>query len=183
MNILVHAFWWIYVHSFIGFIPKGGTAADNRIFTNMTIFNILPKSFQSSCVNLHSYQQCVRILLPPFLLHSVWQCFWSHFASGISIGCCSFAKSRLILCDPVDCSTPCSSLLHYLPEFAQIHVHWVGDGIQPSQYVNMVFYISLKTNDAKHLFVCVLKEFIFITSYSSLLPIVKLGCVSFITSL
>lgn len=47
----------------------------------------------------------------------------------------------------------------------------------------MVFYISLKTNDAEHLFLCVLKEFIFITSYSSLLPIVKLGCVSFITSL
>ena len=39
MNILVHAFWWIYVHSFIGFIPKGGTVADNRIFTNMIIFN------------------------------------------------------------------------------------------------------------------------------------------------
>ena len=26
-------------------------------------------------------------------------------------------------CDPVDCSTPGSSVLHYLPEFAQIHVH------------------------------------------------------------
>ena len=27
----------------------------------------------------------------------------------------------------MDCSTPGSSVLHYLPEFAQIHVHWVGD--------------------------------------------------------
>ena len=25
-----------------------------------------------------------------------------------------------------------SSALHYLPEFAQIHVHWAGDAIQPS---------------------------------------------------
>ena len=25
--------------------------------------------------------------------------------------------------DPMDCSTPGSSVLHYLPEFAQIHVH------------------------------------------------------------
>ena len=34
--------------------------------------------------------------------------------------------------DPIDCSTPGSSVLHYLLEFAQIHVHWVGDTVQPS---------------------------------------------------
>ena len=28
----------------------------------------------------------------------------------------------------MDCSTPSSSVIHCLPEFAQIHVHWVGDG-------------------------------------------------------
>ena len=33
---------------------------------------------------------------------------------------------------PVDRSTPGFSVLHYLPEFAQIHVHRVGDAIQPS---------------------------------------------------
>ena len=32
----------------------------------------------------------------------------------------------------MDCSTPGFLVLHYLPEFAQIHVHWVGDAIQPS---------------------------------------------------
>ena len=32
----------------------------------------------------------------------------------------------------LDCSTPGSSVLHSLPELAQIHVHWVGDAIQPS---------------------------------------------------
>ena len=30
------------------------------------------------------------------------------------------------------CSTPGFSVLYYLPEFAQTHVHWVGDAIQPS---------------------------------------------------
>ena len=30
------------------------------------------------------------------------------------------------------CSIPGSFVLHYLPEFAQIHVHQVGDAIQPS---------------------------------------------------
>ena len=43
----------------------------------------------------------------------------------------SVAKSCLAVCDPIDYSTPHSSVLHYLPEFAQIHVHWVTDAIQP----------------------------------------------------
>ena len=38
----------------------------------------------------------------------------------------------LNLCDPMDCSTPGFPVLHYLPEFAQTHVLWVGDAIQPS---------------------------------------------------
>ena len=37
-----------------------------------------------------------------------------------------------VLCDPVDCSRPGFPVLHYLPEFAQTHVHWVDDAIQPS---------------------------------------------------
>ena len=32
----------------------------------------------------------------------------------------------------MDCSTPGLPVLHHLPEFAQTHVHWVGDAIQPS---------------------------------------------------
>ena len=36
------------------------------------------------------------------------------------------------LCDPIDCSTPGLPVYHQLPEFTQIHVHWVGDVIQPS---------------------------------------------------
>ena len=32
----------------------------------------------------------------------------------------------------MDCSTPGFPVLHYLPEFAQTHVHWVGDAIKPS---------------------------------------------------
>ena len=30
----------------------------------------------------------------------------------------------------MDCSTPVFPVLHYLPEFAQIHAHWVSDAIQ-----------------------------------------------------
>ena len=32
----------------------------------------------------------------------------------------------------MDCSTPGLPVPHYLPEFAQVHVHWIGDAIQPS---------------------------------------------------
>ena len=32
----------------------------------------------------------------------------------------------------MDCSTPGFPVLHYLPEFAQTHVHWVDDAIRPS---------------------------------------------------
>ena len=41
-------------------------------------------------------------------------------------------KSCLTLCNPMNCSPPGCSVLHYLPEFAQTHVHWVSDAIQPS---------------------------------------------------
>ena len=44
----------------------------------------------------------------------------------------SVAQSCLILCNPIDCSTPSLSVHHQLPDFTQIHVHWVGDTIQPS---------------------------------------------------
>ena len=46
--------------------------------------------------------------------------------------CCSVTKLCLTLCDPMDCSTLGFPVLHYLPEFAQTHVHWVSDAIQPS---------------------------------------------------
>ena len=41
-------------------------------------------------------------------------------------------KSCQTLCNPMDCSTPGSSVLYHLPELAQTHMHWVSDAIQPS---------------------------------------------------
>ena len=43
-----------------------------------------------------------------------------------------FVVQLLCLCSLVDCSTLGFPVLHHLPEFAQIHVHWVRDAIQPS---------------------------------------------------
>ena len=53
----------------------------------------------------------------------VWEVLWCFY---------SVCKSCPTLYDPMDCSTPGSSVLHYLPESAQAHVHRVGDAIQPS---------------------------------------------------
>ena len=44
----------------------------------------------------------------------------------------SVAQSCPTLCDPINCSTPGLPVHHQHPESTQIHVHWVGDAIQPS---------------------------------------------------
>ena len=41
-------------------------------------------------------------------------------------------QSCRTVCDPRDCSMLGFSVLHHLPELAQIRVHWVSDAIQPS---------------------------------------------------
>ena len=51
-----------------------------------------------------------------------WVCCWYY----------SVAKLCRTLCNPMDHDTADFSVLHSLPELAQIHVHWVGDAIQPS---------------------------------------------------
>ena len=53
-----------------------------------------------------------------------------HVHTYTHICCCSGTKFCLTLCDPIDCSTPGFSVLHYLLEFAQIHAHyWISDAV------------------------------------------------------
>ena len=51
-------------------------------------------------------------------------------------GGCSVTKSCPTLCEPMDCNTPGFPVLQYLPEFAQIHIHWICDAIQPSHLLS-----------------------------------------------
>ena len=44
----------------------------------------------------------------------------------------SVTQLCLTLCNSMNCSTPGLPVHHQLLEFAQIHVHWVSDAIQPS---------------------------------------------------
>ena len=36
----------------------------------------------------------------------------------------------------MDCSTPSFPVFQYIPEFAQTHVHWIGDAIQPTCHLS-----------------------------------------------
>ena len=72
-------------------------------------------------------------LLDEVLFHCIYFCC-----------CCSVAKSCPTLCSPMNCSMPGSSVLHYLPEFAQTHVHWVSDAIQPSYPLSLHSPLALQ---------------------------------------
>ena len=62
----------------------------------------------------------------PFCFFLLLFCF-SPFSQFSSV-----AQSCPTHCDPMDCSTPGFPVRHQLPELTQIHVHQVGDAIQPS---------------------------------------------------
>ena len=58
---------------------------------------------------------------------------YHHIGGGC---CCSVAKSCPTLCNPMNCNKPGFPVLHYLPKFAQVHVHRVGDGVlMPSSHL------------------------------------------------
>ena len=52
----------------------------------------------------------------------------------------------------MDCSLPGFPVLHYLMEFAQTHVHWVGDVIQPSHPLLPPFPLALNLSQHQDLF-------------------------------
>ena len=65
--------------------------------------------------------------------------------------CCLAAKSCLTLHDPMDCSVPGFPVLHYLLEFAQTHVCWVGDAI-PSHPLSSPSPLALNLSQHQGLF-------------------------------
>ena len=82
-----------------------------------------------------------------------WMGFHFH---DISVQFSSVTQLCLILCDPMDCSTPGLPVHHQLSEFTQTHVCWVSDAIQsfhplsspsppapnPSQYQGLFQWVS-----------------------------------------
>ena len=65
---------------------------------------------------------------------------------------CLVGKSCPTLCDSMNCSTPGFAVLHHLLEFAQTHVHWVGDAIQPSRPLLSPFPLALALSQHQAVF-------------------------------
>ena len=73
----------------------------------------------------------------------------SHLLQAAQVGfcchCCySVAQSCPTLCNPMDSSTPGFPVLHHVPDFAQVHVHLVGDAIQSSHPLSPSIFPSIR---------------------------------------
>ena len=81
--------------------------------------------------------------------------------------CCSLV-SPVRLCDPMDSSTPGFPVLHHFPVFAQTHIYWVDDTIQPSHPL----VLNLSQHQGLFQWVCSLHQVakVFIAASASVLP-------------
>ena len=95
---------------------------------------------------MYSLPNCATWEAPDLFLEG-HQPYWirapalqSHLTFIISFCfCCSATQLCPTLCNPMDCSMPVLPVLHYLPEFAHTHVHWV---MMPSIHLIIFFIIS-----------------------------------------
>ena len=69
--------------------------------------------------------------------------------------CCSVAKLHLTLCDSMNWSRPGFLVFNYLLEFAQTHVHWVDNAIQPSHPPSPTFPPALNLSQHQRFFQCI----------------------------
>ena len=63
---------------------------------------------------------------------------------------CSVAQLCPTLCSPTNCGTPGLPAPHHLPEFAKVHVHWIGDAVKPSHPSCPVFLPSIFPQHQDH---------------------------------
>ena len=110
---------------------------DYKEFSFSTFMLILDASFKRACINFASIKvkernsnACTLLLRPSIQEKLEWK---EERRFKTFYYCCgSVTKSCPTLCSPMNCSTPGFPVLNYLPQFAQTHVHWVSDAIQPS---------------------------------------------------
>ena len=119
------------------------------LFSHIQLCNSIDWSLLGSSVHGIFQARTLEWVATLFSGGSSWPRDWTHvsyvptlpggfFITGTpgkppTTYCCLVTKSCLILWDPMDCSMAGFPVLHHLLEFAQTHVHWVNDALQPSQ--------------------------------------------------
>ena len=94
----------------------------------------------------------------------------SFYIPTNSAWCCSVAKSCPTLWS-MNCSTPGFPVLHNLPEFAQTHVHWLSDALQPSHPLLSPSPPAFHLSHHQGLFQWVHEDFSFSTSSPTLITL------------
>ena len=114
LSLLWILFWFDWPSSFNLFILLGFyLVPSSGIYSSAVSFSL------HFCVYSMCYAGCKAVVLASGVCPLMGCCC-----------CCSVTQSCPTFCDPMDCSTPDFPVLHCLPDFAQTHVHWVGDTIQ-----------------------------------------------------
>ena len=80
---------------------------------------------------------------------------WRQSFCNISVQFSSVAQSCPTLCDPMNHSIPGIPVHCQLPEFTQIHMHRVGDAIQPSYPLSSTSPLASNPSQHQSLFQCV----------------------------
>ena len=95
---------------------------------------------------------CLDALYVPLILIRSFKSFMELEINCFCWCCCSVTKSCPTFCDPMDCTPPGFLVLHYLPDFAEIHVHWVNDAIQSSHPLLATSRLALNLSQHEGLF-------------------------------
>ena len=117
---------WTYLRHFCEFRECGSIV--KKYLSLIELFksaNFMPNSGRESDKKLWRLAVCV----------GTWRSFRTALLFTLSRGhtehanCCycSVTKSCLTLCDPMERSMASLPVPHHLLEFAQVHVHWIGD--------------------------------------------------------
>ena len=82
--------------------------------------------------------------------------------------CCSGTQLCPTLCDTLNCSNPGLPVSHHLPEFSQVHVHWIDDAIQASHPLlpSSPFAFNLSQHHGLFQWVCCLHQVAKVLSFS-----------------
>ena len=86
-------------------------------------------------------------------LISIGKLLWFLFSSWVIFYCfCWVDKLCLTPCDLMECCTLGFPVLYHLLEFAQTHVHWIGDAIQQSHPLSFPSHPAFNLSQHQGLF-------------------------------